>query len=60
VIAKLNEAALKIMQTPEWQRILADTGSENVGTTPAQFGEFIGSERAKWAKVVKESGATVD
>ena len=60
VIAKLNEAALKIMQTPEWQRILADTGSENVGTSPAQFGEFIKAETAKWAKVVKESGATVD
>ena len=60
VIAKLNEAALKVMKEPEWQRILAETGSENVGESPAQFAEFIKAETAKWAKVVKESGATID
>lgn len=60
VIGKLNAAALKVMKGPEWQKILADTGSENVGEAPAKFTEFTRSEAAKWAKVVKESGATVD
>ncbi|MFO1413238.1 MAG: tripartite tricarboxylate transporter substrate binding protein [Burkholderiales bacterium] len=60
IVDKLNAAALKVMKTPEWQRILADTGSENVGETPAQFTAFTEAERAKWAKVVKESGATID
>ncbi|MFO1396128.1 MAG: tripartite tricarboxylate transporter substrate binding protein [Burkholderiales bacterium] len=60
VIAKLNAAALKTMKTPEWQKILADTGSENVGETPEQFAAFTKAEAAKWAKVVKESGATID
>ena len=60
VIAKLNAAALKTMKTPEWQKILADTGSENVGETPEQFAAFTRAEAAKWAKVVKESGATID
>jgi tripartite-type tricarboxylate transporter receptor subunit TctC len=60
VVAKLNEAALKTMKTPEWQRILADTGSENVGETPEQFAAFIKAESVKWAKVVKDSGATLD
>jgi tripartite-type tricarboxylate transporter receptor subunit TctC len=31
-----------------------------VGNTPDQFAAFIKAETAKWAKVVKESGATVD
>ena len=35
-------------------------GSEYVGETPAQFAEFMKAEATKWAKVVKESGATID
>lgn len=60
VIGKLNAAALKVMKGPEWQKILSDTGSENVGESPAQFTAFTKAEAAKWAKVVKESGATID
>jgi tripartite-type tricarboxylate transporter receptor subunit TctC len=60
VVAKLNAAAIKVMKQPEWQKILADTGSEYVGDTPEQFTAFTRAEAAKWAKVVKDSGATVD
>ncbi|HTP97984.1 MAG TPA: tripartite tricarboxylate transporter substrate binding protein [Casimicrobiaceae bacterium] len=60
VIAKLDAAALKVMKGPEWQRVLAETGSENVGETPEQFAAFTKAEAAKWAKVVKDSGATID
>jgi tripartite-type tricarboxylate transporter receptor subunit TctC len=60
VIAKLNAAALKVMKGPDWQRVLADTGSENVGESPEQFAAFTKAEATKWAKVVKDSGATVD
>jgi tripartite-type tricarboxylate transporter receptor subunit TctC len=35
-------------------------GSADVAGTPAQFGAFIKAEIAKWGKVVKASGATVD
>ena len=48
------------MKRPEWQKVLADTGSENVGETPQQFAAFTKAEATKWAKVVKESGATID
>jgi tripartite-type tricarboxylate transporter receptor subunit TctC len=60
VVAKLNAAAIRVMKQPEWQKILADTGSEYVGDTPDQFAAFTRAESAKWAKVVKDSGATVD
>jgi tripartite-type tricarboxylate transporter receptor subunit TctC len=60
IIATLNREALKAMKQPEWQKVLADTGSENVGGTPEQFAAFIKAEAAKWAKVVKASGATID
>ena len=34
IIAKLNADALKTMKSPEWQKMLAETGSENVGDVP--------------------------
>jgi tripartite-type tricarboxylate transporter receptor subunit TctC len=60
IIATLNRQTLRAMKQPEWQKVLAETGSENVGSTPEQFGTFIKGEAAKWAKVVKASGATID
>ena len=60
IIARLNSEALKVMKQPEWQKVLAETGSENVGDTPEQFAAFTKAEAAKWAKVVKASGATID
>jgi tripartite-type tricarboxylate transporter receptor subunit TctC len=60
IIVKLNAEALKAMKHPEWQKVLAETGSENVGDTPEQFAAFTKAEAVKWAKVVKDSGATID
>ena len=60
IVTTLNAEALKVMKQPEWQKILAETGSENVGESPEQFAAFMKAEAAKWAKVVKDSGATID
>lgn len=60
VIAKLNAETMKVMKGPEYQKVLAETGSEFVGDTPERFATFIKAEAAKWAKVVKDSGATID
>jgi tripartite-type tricarboxylate transporter receptor subunit TctC len=60
IIAKLNEATLKYMREPEFQKVLADTGSEYVGDTPEKFAAFIKAEAVKWEKVARETGATLD
>jgi tripartite-type tricarboxylate transporter receptor subunit TctC len=60
VIARINAEAIKVMKGPEFQKVLADTGSDFVGDTPANFGKFVQAEHARWGKVVKDSGATVD
>ncbi len=45
------------MPTQDWvNRMTADSGS----MLPDAFGRYVREEIAKWAKVVKESGATVD
>lgn len=60
VVDKLNAAALQVMKTPEFQRVLNDAGSEFVGDTPAHFAQFVKAETVKWDRIVKQSGATLD
>ncbi|HEY5799277.1 MAG TPA: tripartite tricarboxylate transporter substrate binding protein, partial [Burkholderiaceae bacterium] len=60
VIAKLNAEALKVMKQPEFAKVRAETGSDFVGDTPENFSKFVQAESARWSKVVKDSGATVD
>lgn len=60
IIAKLNAAAVKVMQQPELKGRMTDEGGEPIGDTPEQFAAFIKTETAKWAKVVRDSGAQLD
>jgi len=60
IAAKLYNASVKILGTPDMKQRLEQFGGEPGGLTPEQFAAFIKSETAKWAKVVKESKATVD
>jgi len=60
IVDRLNSEITKALDTPELKQRLAELGSAPVHGTPEQFGAFIKSETARWGKVVKESGATVD
>ena len=60
VIDRLNKAFVAALNAPETRTRFAALLAEPVPTTPAQFDQFMASERAKYEKVVKASGATVD
>jgi len=60
IVDKLNAEMVKALKDPEVKQRLAEMGSAEVAGTPEQFGALIKSEIAKWAPVVKASGATVD
>ena len=60
IITKLHGEFTRILQFPETKERLAAIDFEPVGNTPEAFGAFIKEEVMKWAKVVKDSGATVD
>jgi tripartite-type tricarboxylate transporter receptor subunit TctC len=60
IIVKLNGALNKVIATPSFREKIAAIGSEPVAGTPEQFGELIRKESAKWAEVVKRSGAKID
>lgn len=56
VIAKLNAELVRVINQPEVRKQLADQGYEPAGNTPEQFAEYIKTEIAKWAKVIKAAG----
>jgi tripartite-type tricarboxylate transporter receptor subunit TctC len=60
LIAKLNAEINAALAKPALREKLMALGSEPVIGTPAQFGEFIRKENAKWADVIKRSGAKID
>jgi tripartite-type tricarboxylate transporter receptor subunit TctC len=60
ILNLLNAQTMKIMNTPEMKQRMADSGSVAVGSTRAEFAKHLESEYAKWAKVIKASGATAN
>jgi tripartite-type tricarboxylate transporter receptor subunit TctC len=60
VLTRINAEAIKAMRTPEFQKVLHDTGAVFVGDTPENFTTFTRAEAIKWGKAVKDSGASID
>jgi tripartite-type tricarboxylate transporter receptor subunit TctC len=60
IVNKLHATVMKILATPELKDRLDKAGAEVRAMSPAEFGAFIRSEKDRWAKVVKESGAKFD
>ncbi|CAN7273285.1 tripartite tricarboxylate transporter substrate binding protein [Variovorax sp. LjRoot84] len=60
VVAKLNQAFVAALNTPETKTRFASLLAEPVANTPEQFGAFMKSELAKYERVVKATGAKVD
>ena len=60
VVDKLNKTLVQIFGTPDAQARLAAVGADAHTNPPDQFALAISRERAKWAKIVRESGARAD
>jgi len=60
IVARLNAEINKGLATQEMRDRLIGLGADPVGGTPEEFGATLKGELAKWAKVVKESGAKID
>ena len=60
IVLRWNAEVMRIMQAPDIQARLPVEGARFSPNTPEQFAAFVKSEIAKWAPVVKASGARVD
>lgn len=60
IVTKLNATIAAWLATPDAKDKLLSQGAIAAGGTPEAFARHIDAETAKWAKVVKMSGAHID
>jgi len=61
IVDKLHSALLATLNSPEVKQRFAAGGVDVVTSkTPEDFASFVSAETARWGKVAKESGATID
>ena len=56
IVAALNKITTTALADPAVKEKLAEQGLTTVGNSPEQFRDYIASESAKWAKVIKDAG----
>jgi tripartite-type tricarboxylate transporter receptor subunit TctC len=59
-VLKLNSQLIKTLSSDEMKERFAKQGTEVRAGTPESLGQWLRTEQAKWARVVKESGAKFD
>jgi len=60
IVSRIQQEVAKSLSTAAIKEKLLGQGAIPSGNTPTQFTDFINAEHAKWAQVVKVSGARVD
>lgn len=60
VVTRLNDEVAKLAKNAGFQQQLQNIGTDVVYRGPEQWAVFLKSERDKWAKVVKDTGAQVN
>lgn len=59
MVQRMNDDFNRVLAMPDVAEKLASYGAEDGGGSAAKFAEFIGTEKDKWARVVKEAKVTV-
>ena len=56
IIAKLSEAAIRVVSDPDLREKFGKIGLDVVSDPPAAFAAIIRNDTLKWAKVIKDAG----
>lgn len=60
VLQRLNEEAVRALNTPEMQKRFRELAMPTIGDTRAEFEAFLRTEYARWGEIVRISGAKID
>jgi tripartite-type tricarboxylate transporter receptor subunit TctC len=60
VVSRLVDETVTAMRHPQTREALGRLGFDVVASSPEEFARWIRSESAKWARVIRASGATAD
>jgi tripartite-type tricarboxylate transporter receptor subunit TctC len=60
IVAKLHDAIIEILKTPDMQARIKTLGFDVIASTPGEFGDAIKNDVARWTEVVKKAGVPVN
>ncbi len=60
VVERILTVSTQVLRAPDLAERLAGQGAEVAVSTPAELARLVRDELVMWARIVKESGATVD
>ena len=60
VIGMWNASIVKALRAPDVAERIAREGADIIASSPVEFGGYMKTELAKWAKVVKDNGLRVE
>jgi len=60
IVDRLHAEIIKILAQRDIRNRIAGDGAEVVGDTPAQFAAFLKADIARWAPLIKQSGAKLE
>lgn len=60
VVTRLNAEMVKIIQSPDFSRRMAEIGAVPIGDTPEQMRARIGTDTANYAKLVKDANVAIN
>ena len=60
IVATWNSAIVKALRSPDMADRIAREGADVIASSPVEFGAYLKTELAKWAKVVKDNGLKVE
>ena len=56
IVAKLHDAAAKVLRRPDVIEQLAKLGAESVGNPQPEFATFVQAETDRWGRIIREKG----
>jgi tripartite-type tricarboxylate transporter receptor subunit TctC len=60
VVARLNEATVKALRSPDVSERMNQIGFDVVASSPEEFGRFMREEVNRWTRVVQKGGIKPD
>lgn len=60
IAAKLHDALVQALRDEDVRKRFNDVGAQPVGSTPAEFADYLKQEDAKWADVIRRGNIRLD
>jgi tripartite-type tricarboxylate transporter receptor subunit TctC len=60
IIARINGETVRALKQPDYRSLLVNNTIEPIGSPPERLTQYIKSELAKWAKVIKAANVRID